>query len=79
MGQSLPSGLKAEAQILVGKPWREIVRVARDEGMDLIVLATHGLSGLSHAIYLSTTHKLIRKPTTPVLVVRHPDVQFEMP
>ena len=76
---SIPEGLTARSYILNGKPWREIVSFAREHEMELIVLATHGLSGLSHAIYGSTAEKVIRKAHTPVLVVRHPDVKFEMP
>lgn len=77
--QDIPADLDSEATILHGKSWREIVTYARDEGMDLIVMATHGLSGLSHALYGSTAEKVTRKAVCPVLTVRHPDVQFEMP
>ena len=77
--QDLPPGLVVKAHTLSGKPWREIIAFAREHEMDIIVLATHGLSGLSHAIYGSTAEKVIRKAPTPVLVIRHPDVSFEMP
>ncbi|NQV14648.1 universal stress protein [bacterium] len=75
----IPEGIVAETTTLHGKPWREIVSFAKENEIDLIVMATHGLSGLSHALYGSTAEKVIRKAHCPVLTVRHPDVNFEMP
>ncbi|MCF7822640.1 MAG: universal stress protein [Candidatus Marinimicrobia bacterium] len=75
----IPPGIEAEATQLNGKSWREIITFAKEQEMDLIVMATHGLSGLSHALYGSTTEKVVRKAPCPVLTVRHPDVKFEMP
>lgn len=75
----IPEGIQTATNNLNGKPWREIVAFAKQEGMDLIVMATHGLSGFSHAIYGSTAEKVVRKAHCPVLIVRHPDVKFEMP
>ncbi len=77
--EQIPQDLVTEVTNLHGKPWREIVSFAKDEGMELIVMATHGLSGLSHAIYGSTAEKIVRKAPCPVFIVRHPDVKFEMP
>ena len=77
--QEIPPGLKTQVVILFGKPWREVVSYAREHAGDLIVIATHGLSGLSHAIYGSTAEKVIRKSPCPVLTIRHPDVKSEMP
>jgi len=77
--EQIPPGIEAESSNLNGKSWREIVSFAKEQDMDLIVMATHGLSGLSHALYGSTTEKVVRKAPCPVLTVRHPDVQFEMP
>jgi nucleotide-binding universal stress UspA family protein len=77
--EQIPADIKTEISNLHGKPWREIVTFAREAGMDVIVVATHGLSGLSHALYGSTAEKIIRKSPCPVLTVRHPDAKFEMP
>lgn len=79
VADQIPAGIKTEVANLHGKPWREIVSFARENDIDLIVLATHGLSGLSHALYGSTAEKVIRKAHCPVLTVRHPDAKFEMP
>ncbi|MEA3288282.1 MAG: universal stress protein [Candidatus Marinimicrobia bacterium] len=77
--EQIPTEIVSDSTSLHGKPWREIVSFARDQKMDLIVMATHGLSGLSHALYGSTAEKVVRKAPCPVLIVRHPDVKFEMP
>ncbi len=77
--EQIPADLATESTNLHGKSWREIVSFAKAEKVDLIVMATHGLSGLSHALYGSTAEKVVRKAPCPVLTVRHPDVKFEMP
>ncbi len=79
ISEQIPSSIKTESSNLHGKPWREIIAFAKTEEMNLIVMATHGLSGLSHAIYGSTAEKVVRKAHCPVLIVRHPDVKYEMP
>jgi len=79
MDEQIPKGVQCESTRLHGKPWREIIAFTKENQIDLIVVATHGLSGLSHALYGSTAEKVIRKAQCPVLTVRHPDVNFEMP
>ena len=79
LSEQIPSGIKTESSNLQGKPWREIIAFAKTAEMDLIVMATHGLSGLSHAIYGSTAEKVVRKAHFPVLLERHPDVKYEIP
>lgn len=53
-----------------GAPWDEIVRAARTLKCDLIVIATHGHTGVTHAILGSTAERVIRHAHCPVLVVR---------
>jgi nucleotide-binding universal stress UspA family protein len=74
-------GLKYAAitKTLMGRPFQEIVRYARDNNIDLIVLSTHGRGGLAHVLVGSTTEKVVRKAHCPVLTVRHPESKFEMP
>jgi len=43
-----------------GKPFQEIVRVAKDRGVDLIILATHGYTGLKHVELGSTSERVVR-------------------
>ena len=53
-----------------GVPFVEIVRYAREHFIDLIVLATHGRSGLPHVLIGSVAEKVVRKADCPVLTVR---------
>lgn len=63
-------GVKAEIVVRRGYPAAEISRMAKEEAFDLIVMATHGHSGLEHALLGSITEKVLRKAHCPVLVVR---------
>ncbi len=63
-------------EVLVGRPFVEINQYAKDHGIDLIVIATHGRSGLTHALMGSTAEKVIRKAPCPVLSIRDPEHDF---
>ena len=62
-----------------GSPFVEIVKYARENNIDLIVLGTHGRSGLSHVLLGSVAENVVRKAGCPVLTVRAPDHEFLMP
>jgi len=66
-------------EVRLGRPFVDIIRYARDIGADLIVLGTHGRSGLSHVLLGSVTEKVVRKSPCPVLTVRPPSQSFEIP
>lgn len=53
-----------------GKPFMEIIRVAKDQGADMIVLGTRGRTGLAHILIGSTAEKVVRTAPCPVLTVR---------
>lgn len=72
-------GVEFEAMLGNGTPYVEIIKYARENGMDLIMVSTHGRTGLAHAFLGSTAEKIIRKAPCPVMVIRHPDFEFEMP
>ena len=55
-----------------GQPYKEIVRYAHDEDIDLIVIATHGRTGLTHLLMGSVAEKIVRFSTIPVLTVKPP-------
>jgi nucleotide-binding universal stress UspA family protein len=57
-------------QVRVGKPYHEIVSAAKVGGADLIVISTHGYTGLKHAFLGSTAERVVRHAQCPVLVVR---------
>ncbi|HEY3243062.1 MAG TPA: universal stress protein [Phycisphaerae bacterium] len=65
--------------VVMGRPFAEIISYARENTIDLIVIATHGRGGLSHVLLGSTAEKLVRKSPCPVLTVRHPQHTFVMP
>jgi nucleotide-binding universal stress UspA family protein len=65
-----------ETQILHGSPPTETVKLARERTVDLIVMGTHGRSGLQHALLGSVAEKVIRKAPCPVLVVREHGVGY---
>ena len=58
------------ARVGVGRPAEEIVRVARDERVDLIVMGTHGRTGLRHLLAGSVAEAVMRAAPCPVFTVR---------
>ena len=66
-------------KVVVGKPFLEIVRYAKEITCDFLVLATHGRSGLMHALIGSTAERVVRKAPCPVLTVRSGEHEFVMP
>ena len=60
---------RVETQLLQGPASSEIVRVASDQGFDLIVMGTHGRTGLAHLLIGSVTEKVVRKAPCPVLTI----------
>jgi nucleotide-binding universal stress UspA family protein len=62
-----------------GVPVAEIVDYAKEQAIDLIVLGTHGRTGLARALLGSVAEKVIRKAPCPVLAVHPKDHQFLMP
>ncbi|MDY0083309.1 MAG: universal stress protein [Ignavibacteriaceae bacterium] len=59
--------------IKTGKPFLEIVETAKEEDIDLIIIATHGHTGVEHIIFGSTAEKVVRKAPCPVLTLREPN------
>ncbi len=53
-----------------GVPYDQIVNAARELGADLIIISTHGRTGLSHALMGSTAERVVRHATCPVLTLR---------
>jgi nucleotide-binding universal stress UspA family protein len=69
--QYLPraGGVKIEMVVREGKEAQEIVNYAVSEKMNLIVMGTHGVSGLEHAFMGSIAEKVLRSSPIPVMVV----------
>ena len=74
--KSLPEGtmdvLEVETIVVKGVPFNEIINAATEISVDLIVIGTHGRTGLSHVMLGSVAEKVVRKATCPVLTVRMP-------
>ena len=61
--------VKARAIVRTGKAFFEIDRYAQEEEIDLIIIATHGHTGIEHVLFGSTAEKVIRHAPCPVLVI----------
>lgn len=61
--------------IISGIPYEEIIRKAEETGTSLIVLGTHGRTGLDHLIFGSTAERVVRSASCPVLTIRMPAEQ----
>ena len=64
------AGLEIEEVIAHGDAAAEIVRVARERKVDLIVIASHGRTGLGRILFGSTAESVVRHAPCPVLVVK---------
>ncbi len=64
------AGLATEFFVREGNPHSEIVNFSKKQGADLILMSTHGLSGLEKLLIGSTTEKVVRKAGVPVLTVK---------
>jgi len=72
-------GVAFETRVLEGTPFAEIVKAAREENADLIVMGTRGLTGIKHILIGSTAEKVVRKSPCPVLVLKPKNFEFHMP
>lgn len=73
----IPSSLESEIIIRAGKPFVEIIDAAAEKDIDLIIIATHGLTGVEHLLFGSTAEKVVRKAPCPVLSIREPIKGFK--
>lgn len=60
----------AKGILAIGVPWQEIRRTIAENHPDLVVMGTHGRSGMSHLILGSVAEKIVRSSPVPVLTVR---------
>ncbi|MBM3264158.1 MAG: universal stress protein [candidate division Zixibacteria bacterium] len=83
LNEAVPKEVKERIEIkpLIrrGAPFLEIIRTAREEEIDLIIIATHGRTGLAHMLLGSTAERVVQKAPCPVLSVKHPEHEFVMP
>jgi nucleotide-binding universal stress UspA family protein len=76
--EALAAGaVRVSTKLLQGVPFAEIIDFAQESGCDLIVMGTHGRTGLKHALLGSVTERVVRKAPCPVLTVRLSDPRLE--
>ena len=68
--KDIPEGVKASSQVRTGKPHQEILLEAEDQRSDLIVIATHGHTGVEHMLFGSTAERIVRNAKCPVMTIR---------
>jgi nucleotide-binding universal stress UspA family protein len=71
--------IEVEEHLIRGKPFVEIVRLAKEKKADLIVIPTHCKPGPKHTHLGTTSERVVRLAPCPVLVIRHPEYEFVLP
>ena len=64
------AGLQGESLLVQGTPTQTIIDTAAEQGVDLIIMGTHGRTGLAHMFLGSVAEHVVRQGPCPVLVVR---------
>ena len=64
--QSCPNSQK---KVVSGDPAKEILKIIDSEGIDLVIMGTHGRKGLEHTIFGSVAENVVKKSPAPVLVI----------
>ncbi|MCA8954917.1 MAG: universal stress protein [Planctomycetes bacterium] len=74
-----PGQIEPETVRLEGTPFAALIQLARSRRVDLIVMATHGHTGVKHLLLGSTAERVVRKAPCPVLTVHPGERSFVMP
>jgi nucleotide-binding universal stress UspA family protein len=77
--EEIRDDMDVEAIVIQGIPFAEIISAAREKEIDMIVIGSHGRTGISHMMLGSVSEKVVRKAHCPVLTVRQPGHEFVMP
>jgi len=64
---------RVETFVVPGIPYDEIIKKATELSADLVVVGTHGRTGLDHVLFGSTAEKVVRKSPVPVMSIRIPE------
>lgn len=73
--EQVKAGVTCEVALRLGKPYHEIAAAAREHQVDLVVITTHGYTGLTHVLLGSTAERIVRHAPCPVLVVRYQETE----
>ena len=81
VGNAVALSIKSTGTVYgaVGRPFSEIIAYVRAQGIDLIVMATHGRGAIAQMLLGSTTEKVVRKAQCAVLTIRPDEHKFVMP
>ena len=74
--EEMRDDMNVEALVVQGIPFVEIISTAKRNDVDMIVLGSHGRTGISHMMMGSVSEKVVRKAPCPVLTVRKSDHKF---
>ena len=66
-------GVTATGAVVIGSPVEEIVRAIDHHKADLVVMGTHGRTGIRHLVAGSVAERVMRASKVPVLTIRHPE------
>ncbi len=68
--KQLPESVSCNATVACGYPATEILRLTEEKAIDLLVMGSHGLTGLAHVLFGSTAERIVRRAGCSVLTVR---------
>jgi nucleotide-binding universal stress UspA family protein len=74
--EEMRDDMNVEALVVQGIPFVEIISTAKKNDVDMIVLGSHGRTGIAHMMMGSVSEKVVRKAPCPVLTVRKSDHKF---
>jgi nucleotide-binding universal stress UspA family protein len=69
---AVQAGVEASSEVVHGEVVQAVLNLAQERGVDLIVMGSHGRSGIARALIGSKTEGLMRRSRVPVLVAPHP-------
>ncbi|MBN8249472.1 MAG: universal stress protein [Verrucomicrobia bacterium] len=72
----LGTGVPVVPEVRLGRAWKEIAETAKSREVDLLIISTHGYTGLKYALLGSVAEKIVRHAPCPVLVVRTEEHDF---
>ena len=79
LAEQIKNTIKVETVIRQGKAFVEIIKEAKEKDIDLIVMGSHGRTGISQMLMGSVAEKVVRKADRPVLVFRNKNTQLGIP
>jgi nucleotide-binding universal stress UspA family protein len=71
--------IRVEEMTRIGVPFLEIIKVAKEKEVDMIIMGTHGRTGLAHVLIGSVAEKVVHHAHCPVLTIKHPQYKFIAP